>query len=475
MIDKESHTRDVINKLKSLFLRCYGDSPDTVVTLPISGSARTYFRLSKNELTAIGAFNEDVLENKAFIYLTKHFLSKGIKVPMFYGASDDQRVYLLEDLGDTTLFSLLDQSQDSESVKQLYHRALHNLYTIQSKGAEGLDFTQCYPVEAFDREAILWDLDYFKYYFLKLAGISFNEAKLQDSFNALSESVLQQKNDFFMFRDFQARNIMYRDGSLYYIDYQGGRKGPLSYDLASLLFNSRANLSQALREEYLLHYMQIAGFDRAEQEVFRKEYHMAALLRVLQALGAYGYRGYFERKKYFLSAIPYGLKNLSWLLENASLDIDPYLQILLNDLTASDYLQEISTNKLTLRIQSFSYKNGLPSDASGNGGGFVFDCRALANPGREEAYQKLSGRDLPVIEFLEQQKEVNAFVDSSVGIVMNSLNAYLERGFSSLSVSYGCTGGQHRSVYCAEQLARRCENLAGVNVVLRHLQLDGPH
>lgn len=465
------------DKAEKLFRKWYGTAAEHTDPLPVSGSSRQYVRCRSGNTTAIAALNDDVEENEAFLYLSGFFLKEGLRVPRIYTTDTDRKTYLLEDLGDTTLYELLkDRGSDDPQVKKYYHQVLQDLIAFQFSALDGLDFDHCYPVREFDRQAIGWDLNYFKYYFLKLSGIPFNEARLQKSFDKFTALLLEQERKYFMYRDFQARNIMVRDEQLYYIDYQGGRQGPLSYDLASLLFNTRANLSAETREEYLEKYIEfLAARKPVNKKEFRREFYTMALARVLQAMGAYGYRGYFERKKLFLAGIPFGLRNLRWLLQYGDIPLDDYFRNLLTGLEGSGKLAEIAESPLQLSVQSFSYKNGLPADQSGHGGGFIFDCRALPNPGREEKYRELSGKDEEVIAYLEESEDVDHFVEQCINMVRGSVQKYIDRGFDHLSVSFGCTGGQHRSVYCAERLAEVFRKEKGVEVRLRHLQLQGPH
>jgi aminoglycoside/choline kinase family phosphotransferase len=460
----------------ALFHEWQGKTPEVMLPLPVSGSSRAYYRLQNGCESWLAAFNVDARENEAFFYFTDHFLSKGLKVPRVYYIAKDRKTYFLEDLGDTTLFAWMQKNTDQEQRKQWYYKALRDLIGFQTKGGEGLDYSRAYPVAEFDEQAILWDLQYFKYYFLKLAGIPFDEFRLQQGISQLAANLAAQPRKFFMHRDYQSRNIMISKEELYYIDYQGGRKGSLTYDLASLLFNTRANLPFTERAEYLeFYYSQLPEEIKPERGVFQDQYYMMALARVLQALGASGYRGYFERKPYFLKSIPFGLRNLAFLLREGLPSLHPYLRDVLLSLPESETLKAVSTPTLNLRIQSFSYKNGLPSDSSGNGGGFVFDCRALPNPGRETAFRDLSGKDDPVVAYLKAQPETAHFLENAGKIVQQSVEAYLDRNFENLSVSFGCTGGQHRSVYCAERMADRFRAFPGLKVILRHLQLDGPH
>jgi hypothetical protein len=336
----------------------------------------------------------------------------------------------------------------------------------------------CYPRASFDRQSIAWDLNYFKYYFLRLAGIPFNEQALEDDFERLTNFLLSADCNYFLYRDFQSRNIMLREGQPFFLDYQGGRKGALQYDIASLLYDAKADLPPALRQQLLDLYLEelstVVTLDRA---TFLHHYYAYVYVRILQALGAYGFRGFYERKAHFLQSVPYALKNLRWLLHNVKLPVAlPTLLEAFNSMLASEKLQRIASeaDALKVRVFSFSFHRGLPKDESGNGGGFVFDGRSLPNPGREERFKALTGRDMPVIEYLNQQESVHQFLASVMSLVDASISEYQRRGFKNLMVSFGCTGGQHRSVYLAEQLAKRLRGRNGVEVIVRHRELENP-
>jgi hypothetical protein len=339
-----------------------------------------------------------------------------------------------------------------------------------------LDYKICSPRPSFDRQSITWDLNYFKYYFLRLAGIPFNEQALEDDFSRLAKFLLSAKRDYFLYRDFQSRNIMLRDGKPFFVDYQGGRKGALQYDVASLLYDAKADLPPELRQQLLDHYLEsLAGFVKLEREAFMQYYYAYVYVRIMQALGAYGFRGFYERKAHFLQSVPYALTNLRWLLHNVELPIAlPTLMDAFNSMLGSEKLLSLASSgeNLTVRIFSFSFHRGWPKDETGNGGGFVFDGRSLPNPGREERFKALTGRDAPVIDYLNQQESVHQFLASVLSLVDASVSEYQRRGFKNLMVSFGCTGGQHRSVYLAEQLAKRLRGRNGLEVVVHHRELE---
>jgi hypothetical protein len=357
-----------------------------------------------------------------------------------------------------------------------YRKVVAVLPRFQVEAGRDLNYKFCYPRESFDRQSISWDLNYFKYYFLRLAGIPFNEQSLEDDFSRLTKFLLSADRDYFLYRDFQSRNVMLHDGQPFFLDYQGGRKGALQYDIASLLFDAKADLPPELRQQLLNHYLDsLAGFIDLDRDAFMQHFYAYVYIRIMQALGAYGFRGFYERKSHFLQSVPYALKNLRWLLHHADLPIAlPTLMGAFHSMLASDKLQGLASDadSLVVRISSFSYHRGLPKDESGNGGGFIFDGRSLPNPGREERFKVLTGRDAPVIDYLNQQESVHQFLASVMSLIDASVSSYQKRGFKHLMVSFGCTGGQHRSVYLAEQVAKRLRGRNSVEVVLQHRELE---
>jgi aminoglycoside/choline kinase family phosphotransferase len=446
----------------------------------LGGSGRKILRLDGGGKSAIGILYGVREENAAFLEFSRHFRKHGLPVPEIYGEDLDHGAYLEEDLGDTTLFEMLSKNRRGDTVAQpvveAYRRVIATLPRFQVEAGRDLDYKICYPRGSFDRQSIAWDLNYFKYYFLRLAGISFNEQALEDDFDALTQFLLSAPRDFFLFRDFQSRNIMLRDGQPYFVDYQGGRKGALQYDVASLLFDAKADLPPELRQQLLDHYLEtLQGYADIKRDAFLHHYYAYVYIRIMQALGAYGFRGFYERKVHFLQSVPYALKNLRWLLHNVTLPIAlPTLLEAFNSMLGSEKLQGLATDadNLTVRIFSFSFHRGLPKDDSGNGGGFVFDGRALPNPGREDRFKALTGRDAPVIEYLQQQESVHQYLASVMSLIDASVSTYQRRGFKHLMVSFGCTGGQHRSVYLAEQVAKRLRGRSGVEVIVQHRELD---
>jgi aminoglycoside/choline kinase family phosphotransferase len=446
----------------------------------LGGSGRKIIRLSGEKSSAIGILYGVREENLAFLEFSRHFRRHGLPVPEIYAEDLSHGAYLEEDLGDTTLFEFLSENRSVENISppavEAYRKVVAVLPRFQIEAGRDLNYKVCYPRASFDRQSIAWDLNYFKYYFLRLAGIPFNEQALEDDFGRLTKFLLTAGRDYFLYRDFQSRNVMWRDGQPFFLDYQGGRKGALQYDIASLLYDAKADLPPELRQELLDHYLdRVAGLIELSREGFMQHYYAYVYVRIMQALGAYGFRGFYERKAHFLQSVPYALKNLRWLLHNVELPIAlPTLTDAFRSMLASEKLESLAPepDHLVVRIFSFSFHRGLPHDETGHGGGFVFDGRSLPNPGREERFKTLTGNDAPVIEYLDRQESVHQFLASTASLVEASVSDYQRRGFKNLMVSFGCTGGQHRSVYLAEQLAKRLRGRNGVEVVVRHLGLE---
>ncbi|MGB1243000.1 MAG: RapZ C-terminal domain-containing protein [Chitinophagales bacterium] len=472
---------NIDQQLSQLFEEWAGEKPSMILPLAPSGSPRRYFRLKSENKTAIGTYGLESKENHAFVVFSKHFKAKGLPVPEIYAEDANQNIYLQEDLGGTALYQLLPQKGESfsEDLLQLYKKSVAKLAKLQVKGGKDLDYSVCYPRAAFDKQSILWDFNYFKYYFLRMGGFPFDEQALENDAHRFADYLLEADHDYFMFRDFQSRNIMIRGGEPFFIDYQGGRKGALQYDLASLLYQAKANISQDTRKELLNHYLDtletMVEVDRAK---FEKYYYAYVLIRSMQVLGAYGFRGLIERKEHFLKSIPFALQNIRWILQNVDFPVEmPELLQSLSQLTDSNTFTPFDHSKgtespLTVYIHSFSYKKGLPIDESGNGGGFIFDCRFLHNPGRYAPYKKLTGRDKSVITFLQQRSNIAAFLNNVFQIVDEAVENYIERGFASLQVNFGCTGGQHRSVYSADQLTQHLQEKYGIKVQLEHIEQE---
>jgi aminoglycoside/choline kinase family phosphotransferase len=470
--------------LQKLFEERFQSPPERIQPLQgeLGGSGRKIIRLANDKVSAIGILYGVREENAAFLAFSRHFRRHGLPVPEIYAEDLEHGAYLEEDFGDTTLFEFLSQNREGENIApaavEAYRKVVAELPRFQIEAGRDLDYSVCYPRGSFDRQSIAWDLNYFKYYFLRLAGISFNEQALEDDFDTLTTFLLSADRDYFMYRDFQSRNVMLRAGQPFFLDYQGGRKGALQYDIASLLYDAKADLPPQLRQQLLDLYIERLGdFAAIGREAFLHHFHAYVYVRILQALGAYGFRGFYERKAHFLQSVPYALKNLRWLLHNVKLPIAlPTLMGAFNSMLASENLQGLSSeaDNLTVRILSFSFHRGMPKDESGHGGGFVFDGRSLPNPGRETRFKALTGKDAPVIEYLNQQESVHQFLASVMSLVDASMKNYQQRGFKSLMVSFGCTGGQHRSVFLAEQVAKRLRGRSGVEIVIRHRELETP-
>lgn len=456
--------------MRELFGKMYSDRfgviPEVIEPLAGDGSSRRYFRVQSPSLpSAIGVLGPDREENRAFLSFTESFRSIGLPVPEIYGVNASAGAYLEEDLGDVTLFRALVAARESEkeafplSIVPVYKKILEILPRFQVLGGQVVNYEDAYPHAAFDRESISWDLNYFKYHFLQLGGVRFHESRLERDFRKLSDFLLEADTSHFLYRDFQSRNIMLRGGNPWFIDYQGGRRGALQYDVASLLYDAKAAVPQENRDHLLEHYLDgLSEFVPVDRIHFRELYRGYVIVRILQAMGAYGRRGFYERKAHFLQSVPYAIGNIERLLNNDGLPIRlPELEAVFERMIEMPSLRKApeapaSLTGLTVSIQSFSYRNGIPQDSMGHGGGFVFDCRALPNPGRLIDYMPLTGRDPSVVEYLETRPEVEAFWSYVRGMIDLQVQNYLDREFKSLTVFFGCTGGQHRSVYLAERL-----------------------
>ncbi|MCQ2235877.1 MAG: phosphotransferase [Bacteroidales bacterium] len=464
--------------LVSLFEKTTGQKSSSIALLPQSGSNRKYYRIIGDKgLSLIGVYSTNRTENNTFLSFSRAMRESGLKVPQICAEDLDNNIYLQEDLGDTSLYQhILDiREKDgafTSELEELYKRVLDDLKVFQQKAAKVVDFSLCYPRAAFDERSMNWDLQYFKYYFLKLAKIPFNEELLEKDFDVLKDYLLRQPLDVFLYRDFQSRNIMLRGDSLepWYIDYQGGRRGAKHYDVASLLFDAKADIPADTRTRLAEYFFA----DEAKEQL--PVFHAFVLIRIMQAMGAYGYRGFFERKEHFLQSIPYALCNIKYLLSNNLLpNIDiPHLRGVLEALESSPVIQSIinpAKPKLHVYVSSFSYKRVIPNTY--NGGGHTFDCRALPNPGRYAEYKQSTGKDADVIAFFDNyQDEMQKFLNAAKTIVSMSVENYMERGFDSLMVSFGCTGGQHRSVYCAENMGRWLKDTYDIDVTVRHIEQE---
>lgn len=475
----QSHVK--LDLIKNLFKQWHGKKADFVQKLPQTASYREYYRISYGNKTVIGVFNEDIKENLAFISFTKTFNEMKLNVPTVLYEDLKNNVYLLNDLGDSTLYSIIHSKKHnyaaSPELIDYYKRVLEELLKFQIEADKKIDYNYCYPRALFDRQSIVWDLNYFKYDFLKLGRIGFDEQLLENDFQKFASFVSSVNTDYFLYRDFQSRNVMIKEEQIYFIDYQGGRKGALQYDVASLLYDAKAEIPNPLREELLNHYLQIleSKYNLSKEE-FLKSFYAFVLIRIMQAMGAYGFRGLFEKKVHLIKSILPARKNLLYLLETGKLDFDiPHLHEVFKSIITSDefniYEEKLLPNeKLSVTITSFSYKREIPIDLADNGGGFVFDCRGLNNPGRHLKYKLLNGRHPDVIKFLVDNSDVNKFMTNVFSLVDFTVEKYLKQGFKNLMVNFGCTGGQHRSVYCADKLFEHLKAKYDINIFISHIE-----
>lgn len=471
--------QSIENSIKELINNNLSDNIIEIKKLAVSGSSRFYFRVFTNNKSYIATYSTNVEENKAFLIFSKHFKDKGLPVPEVLAVSDDKICYIQSDLGDVSLFDYVKKCLQNNSYDEttigLYKKVIRNLVDFQIKGNENLDYSVAYPTSSFNKESIIDDLNYFKYYFLKInEEIVFNETRLNHDFQLLADFAMEAPSDFFMYRDFQSRNIMVKDNEPFFIDYQGGRKGPLQYDIISLLYQVKAQIPDNLRNDLLSYYKEkLSDHIDIHKINFDKYYKTFVLIRLLQVLGAYGFRGLIQKKSHFLESIPYALKELMVLKDNLNFSLElkelssvlKQMEMLLNKYKVTE------NEKLTVTINSFSYKNGgVPQDFSGNGGGFVFDCRALPNPGRYDEYKKLTGEDIEVQDFLNKKQEVHAFFELTSSIITQSIDNYIQRDFKNLFVNFGCTGGQHRSVFFAQKTAKFLhEKYPHIRIILNHI------
>lgn len=471
--------------IKNLFASYSDATINGIDKLPQAGSERYYYRLHTNSGDYIATHGANVQENESFIYFSNHFHKKKLATPEIFCISDDKTIYLQEDFGNVSLLNKLEEHGYTDYVYSLFQKSLYQLALLQVKGHEELDYKKCLTNASFGKEAIMADLLYFKYYFLDALRRPYDKQKLIKDFEALSNYLSHTEYKFFMFRDFQSRNIMVSPSleelaeAVHFIDYQGGMKGAPQYDVASLLWQARANLpdewKQSLLEDYINAFEKIVA-EPVDRDVFRSQYNGYVLIRLLQVLGAYGFRGLFERKAQFLTSIPQALTNLKWFVNNQNLGISvlefkKVLELCISDEVVKEFtpIQATDETPLVVAINSFSFiKTGYPKDETINGGGFVFDMRGILNPGRFDAYKHLSGLDKPVKDFLEQQTKMPDFLNSVYSVVDISVEDYIKRGFDHLAINFGCTGGQHRSVYAAEAIARHLRNKFKVKIQLEH-------
>lgn len=469
---------NIIQNIQNLFFTWQKTNANKIEKLPQSGSDRIYFRIYHLNKTYIATYNLNVKENNTFVAFSLHFKNKNLPVPDVFCVNEEQTIYIQEDLGATSLLNVLEAEGHNQHLYQLFQKSLQQLAAIQIKGDSGLNYDVCLTAHEFGKEAILSDLLYFKYYFLDTLKLPYDKQAMLKDFEAISTYLTFTEHKYFMFRDFQSRNIIINKNEVFFIDYQGGMKGALQYDVASLLWQAKAELSNEWKDNLLNYYIDEVEKKlekKIERTTFISQYNGYVLLRLLQVLGAYGFRGLFERKAHFLASIPLGLQNLKFFVENkhigiATPEFDRVLKIVVSNEMIKKFTPTQATieTKLVIHVNSFSYKKGIPTDESENGGGFVFDMRGILNPGRFEDYKTLTGKDKPVQDFLEQRTKMNEFLNSVWDLIDISVEEYLQRNFESLMINFGCTGGQHRSVYAAEQTARHLRNKYKLKVILQH-------
>lgn len=473
----------VIEAIQQLYTSWSGKAPLSVDILPQSGSDRRYFRIHTGGASIIATHGNNIPENETFLYFSEHFRQKGLPVPEIFALSEDKTIYLQEDFGDVSLLNRLEANGFTDEVYALFKASLHQLAMLQVKGHAALDYSRCLTNKEFGKQAIMADLLYFKYYFLDALRKPYDKQKLIDDFEALSNYLTHTEYKYFMFRDFQSRNILLKeDNTVHFIDYQGGMKGAPQYDVASMLWQARANLPDEWKNNLLddyIDFFESVTEHPVERTIFKSQYNGYVLIRLLQVLGAYGFRGLFERKAQFLTSIPQALQNLKWFINDQSMGIAvPEFRKVLNICVADEIIERFTPlvatedTPLVVRINSFSYRKAIPPDPSENGGGFVFDCRSILNPGRQEKYKSQTGRDKEVKDFLEQQTRMPEFLNSVFDIVDIAVEDYIRRGFSSLMINFGCTGGQHRSVYAADAMARHLRNKFKVKIELHHIEQE---
>ena len=471
-----------ISIIKDLFKQFKGVEASSIEKIPQSGSDRNYYKIYLNTEVFIGTFSENIKENDAFIYCSNHFKDYNLNTPKVLMVNEGKTAYIQEYVGTESLLERLEKQRYSNEVFELYQQSLKKLAAIQINGDKNFDYNICITAKEFGEQAILSDLLYFKYYFLYTLQFPYDKQQLIKDFETLALFLNNTEHKYFMFRDFQSRNILIKNEEVFFIDYQGGMKGALQYDVASLLWQAKAELSNEWKNDLLNYYIneveQLLNKQLNKKE-FINGYNGYVLIRLLQVLGAYGFRGLFERKAHFLSSIPLALNNLKYFLNNYTIglitpELDKVLHFLVSEKTIKKFTptKANEATKLKISINSFSYKKGLPNDESNHGGGFVFDMRGILNPGRKDEYKTLTGRDKPVMDYLEQETLMNRYLNSVWDLIDINVEDYLKRGFENLQINFGCTGGQHRSVYAAEQTARHLRNKYNLRVELNHLNKE---
>ena len=459
----------------------FGKTPLRVEKVAEAGSSRRYYRvgLADGESDLIFTFGDDLRENKAFCELAEFFSSQTSGIPEVLAHAEDYSWYVQRSVGRRSLLEVINECRRAggdpeEKLVDIIRDCFKGLIRMQVADPAAWEPGVFNP--PFSRRSVMWDLNYFKYDFLKVAGFDFDENALEDDFERFAGRLVEVPDSLsgFIYRDFQSRNIMIGGDGLSenvpgFIDFQGGRRGPLLYDAVSFLWQAKAGFSDGFRREMLRYYLEELGRCRAiDMQEAEALVGQIVVFRLLQVLGAYGLRGLVEKKAHFIESIPAALNNLKEQLDGGMLSDYPEMERVCREMCSDKRWQnEEKPGGLTLEVFSFSYKKGYPADYSGNGGGFMFDCRGMHNPGRYAEYKTLTGLDTPVIEFLEERGEVQDFVEKSASIVIPSVDTYIRRGFSNLQVGFGCTGGQHRSVYCAEHFGRMmAERYPEVRVII---------
>ena len=478
MIPNKS-TVNITAILEKLFEEQFEKNAEIIEPLAVSGSDRRYYRLANGTTSVIGTYNSNVAENNTYFYVTELFRRHQINVPELYKISKDRKAYLQQDLGKVSLFDMIQKEGYTEPMRKLYHAALAQLAKAQWIAGREADYKHCYASKQFDEKAIMSDLLYFKYYFADLQAIPYDRALLMTEMELLSKDLGRVQPQTLMYRDFQSRNIMVYEGKLYFIDFQGFMQGPPQYDLASLLWQARAQLPAVWKEDLLNGYIKSLNdlhVPRMDEIYFRRGYVQFVLVRLLQVLGSYGFRGLLQHKAHFITSIGPALKNLSMFLEDhPQTPSYPELRSLLEKMSSPDMQKKYSISvagdkpKLNVQVSSFSYKVGMPKTSSPHGGGYVFDCRGILNPGRYDAYKHLTGNDEMVRQFLERETMMPDFMNYVNAILSIHVEDYINKGFEQISVAFGCTGGQHRSVYAANKLAEYLINRYNIDATVTHL------
>lgn len=465
---------NVLEIIEKNYKNLFGVEPVKINTITQAGSNRQYFRVFSDSNSIIAVYSENINETETFLYYSDVFESLNLNTPHIYKVNKEKNCYFIEDFGDDSLLSIVEKESANgyftEYLIELYKKSIDALVEMQIKSVNKIDFSKSYSISEFNQQSILFDLNYFKYYFLNLNSISYNEKKLQDEFEEFA-SFLSDSEKYFMFRDFQSRNILIKDNKPYFIDYQGGRRGALQYDMASLLYQAKAKIPENIKKELFKYYcVKISEHIKIDINKFTEQFYYFVYLRLLQTLGAYGFRGLIEKRSHFIESIPFALQNLKSLLELKPV-LAKYKELsrLLIDVSLLNKFENIEYKRLTITVRSFSFRKGYPEDNSGNGGGFIFDCRGILNPGRYSEYKTKTGKDKEVIDFFKQKTDIDNYVKNVINLVKPTIDNYLERNFKSLNISFGCTGGQHRSVYCAESFSNYLKlNYSNIDVILSH-------